>query len=132
MDEQGPSRKLDELLRDRTLLDAELEQHQRLLTILFADIVGSTAFYDQHGGVAGLVMVQKCLGLLTPTVAQHAGAVVKTIGDALLVRFERPVDGVRCAIAMQQALTERNANRPLADQIHIRVAVNYGLGLVQE
>lgn len=71
--EQQASKRLEELIRERARLDAELERHQQLLTILFVDIVGSTRFYDQYGDLAGLVMVHKCLDTLTPIIEQHDG-----------------------------------------------------------
>jgi len=130
--EQQASKRLEELIRERARLDAELERHQQLLTILFVDIVGSTRFYDIHGDLAGLVMVQKVLDTLTPLIEQHDGVVAKTIGDAIMAWFRNAQIAVRCGIAMQRALAARNENRPPNDQIHIRVALNLGLGLVKE
>ena len=127
-----PSNRLEELIRERARLDAELERHQQLLTILFVDIVGSTRFYDQHGDVAGLVMVQKVLDTLTPLIEQHDGVVAKTIGDAILAWFRNAQIAVRCGISMQRALAARNLNRPSGDKIHIRVSLNLGLGLLKE
>src|SRR3990170_8209325 len=127
-----PSNRLEELIRERARLDAELERHQQLLTILFVDIVGSTRFYDQHGDLAGLVMVQKVLDTLTPIIEQHDGVVAKTIGDAILAWFRNAQTAVRGGIAMQRALDARNQNRPSGDKIHIRVALNLGLGLLKE
>src|SRR5437879_2526070 len=106
--EQPPSKRLEELIRERTRLDAELERHQRLVTILFVDIVGSTRFYDQHGDIAGLVMVQKCLDLMIPVIEEHNGIVVKTIGDAILATFDEPETAVRCAVQMERSLAQRN------------------------
>lgn len=130
--EREASNRLEELIRERARLDAELERHQQLLTILFVDIVGSTRFYDQHGDLAGLVMVQKVLDTLTPIIEQHDGVVAKTIGDAILAWFRNAQIAVRCGIAMQRALDARNQNRPPNDQIHIRVSLNLGLGLLKE
>lgn len=130
--EHEASNRLEELIRERARLDAELERHQQLLTILFVDIVGSTRFYDEHGDVAGLVMVQKVLDTLIPVIEQHDGVVAKTIGDAILAWFRNAQIAVRCGIAMQRALDARNENRPPNDQIHIRVALNLGLGLLKE
>jgi len=126
------SKSVEELIRERARLDAELERQQQLLTILFVDIVGSTRFYDQHGDLAGLVMIQKCLDILTPLIEKGGGIVVKTIGDAILARFDDAAGAVRCTINMQRTLAERNANRPPGDQIHIRGALNLGFGLIKE
>ena len=131
MIEQEPSRRLEELIRERARLDVELERCKELVTVLFVDIVGSTRFYDEHGDVAGLVMVQECLDLLIPLVEQHGGTVIKTIGDAILARFCDVEGAVRSAVAMQRNLAERNRDRASADEIHVRVAVNVGLALLK-
>jgi class 3 adenylate cyclase/pSer/pThr/pTyr-binding forkhead associated (FHA) protein len=131
MIEQEPSRRLEELIRERARLDVELERCKELVTVLFVDIVGSTRFYDEHGDVAGLVMVQKCLDVLIPLVEQHGGTVIKTIGDAVLARYCDVEGAVRSAVAMQRNMAERNRHRPPVDQIHVRVAINVGLALLK-
>lgn len=129
--EQSPSQRLEDLIRERARLDVELERCKELVTVLFVDIVGSTRFYDEHGDVAGLVMVQKCLDVLMPIVEHHGGTVIKTIGDAILARFCDVEGAVRSAIAMQRTLDDRNRDRAHTDQIHVRVAVNLGLALLK-
>ncbi len=137
--EQQASKRLEELIRararvdaERHELDAELERQKQLLTILFVDIVGSTRFYDQHGDVEGLMMVEKCLAMLTPIVEQRDGVVAKTIGDSIMAWFRNAQTAVRCGVAMQQVLAAQNAKQPPADHVHIRVALNLGLGLVKD
>ncbi len=129
---QEPSKRLEDLIRERARLDVELERCKELVTVLFVDIVGSTRFYDEHGDVAGLVMVQKCLDLLIPLVELHGGTVIKTIGDAILARFCDVEGAVRSAVAMQRNLAERNRDRAPTDQIRVRVAVNLGLALLKD
>ena len=129
--EQPASNRLEELIRERARLDVELERCKEIVTVLFVDIVGSTRFYDEHGDVAGLVMVQKALDLLIPIVEDYEGTVIKTIGDAILARYCDVEEAVRSAIEMQCSLAERNRNRAPADQIHVRVAVNLGLALLK-
>lgn len=131
-DAAGTLKRTEDLIRERARLDVELERCKELVTVLFVDIAGSTRFYDQHGDVAGLVMVQKCLDLLIPLVEQHGGTVIKTIGDAILARFCDVEGAVRSAVAMQRNLAERNRDRAPTDQIHVRVAVNLGLALLKD
>lgn len=129
--EQPPSNRLEELIRERARLDVELERCKEIVTVLFVDIVGSTRFYDEHGDVAGLVMVQKALDVLIPIVEEHHGTVIKTIGDAILARYCDVVAAVRSAIEMQRSLEKRNQGLEPADQIHVRVAINLGLALLK-
>jgi class 3 adenylate cyclase/pSer/pThr/pTyr-binding forkhead associated (FHA) protein len=128
--EQAPSNRIEDLVRERARLDAELESCRELATVLLVDIVDSTRFYNDHGDVAGLVMVQKCLELLVPPIEQHKGKVVKTIGDAILARFADATDAVQCAIEMQRNVAQRNDGRAPDDEIHVRVAINLGLALL--
>lgn len=129
--EQTPSNRLEELIRERARLDIELERCKEIVTVLFVDIVGSTRFYDEHGDVSGLVMVQKVLDLLIPIVEKHEGIVIKTIGDAILARYCDAAAAVRSAIEMQRSLEKRNRDRTPADQVHVRVAINLGLALMK-
>jgi len=120
--EQEPSNRLEQLIRERARVDAELERCRELVTVMFVDIVGSTRFYDEHGDVAGLVMVQKSVEMLVPPIEEHGGTVIKTIGDAILARFTDAKPAVLCAIEMQRNLAERNRDKDVKDEIHARVA----------
>lgn len=130
--DSSTSNRIEDLIRERLRLDQELERYQRLLTILFVDIAGSTRFYDEHGNTAGLLMVQKCLDLLIPIVEKHSGTVVKTIGDAILARFEKVEEALRAAIEMVRTLEQRNRGRAHSDELHIHVGLNYGLCLLKD
>jgi class 3 adenylate cyclase/pSer/pThr/pTyr-binding forkhead associated (FHA) protein len=129
--EQAPSNRIEDLIRERARLDVELERCKELVTIFLVDIVGSTRFYDEHGDVAGLVMVQKCLDLLTPLIEQRNGIVIKTIGDAILARFCDVEEAVQSAVQIQSDLSEDNRHRAPVDQVHVRVAINVGLALLK-
>jgi class 3 adenylate cyclase/pSer/pThr/pTyr-binding forkhead associated (FHA) protein len=129
--EQAPSNRIEDLIRERARLDVELERCKELVTILLVDIVGSTRFYDEHGDVAGLVMVQKCLDLLIPLIERRNGIVIKTIGDAILARFCDVEQAVQSAMQIQSDLSDRNRHQAPADQIRVRVAINLGLALLK-
>ncbi len=66
-------------------------------TILFTDIVGSTAMYAQRGDPAAFMTVKNHFGEVFPVVARHRGAVVKTIGDAVMAAFNDPLDAVKAS-----------------------------------
>ncbi|MBK9035008.1 MAG: adenylate/guanylate cyclase domain-containing protein [Myxococcales bacterium] len=88
-------------------------------TILFTDIVGSTAMYAQRGDPAAFVTVRDHFRVLFELIGQHRGAVVKTIGDAAMGAFTDPADAVRCAEAIQRRF---GADAP----VRLRVAANTG------
>lgn len=124
--------KLQELIKARAKLDEELGKFQRMVTLMFVDIVGSTTYFDRYGDVAGLVWVHKCIDMLIPVAEQHSGTVSKTIGDALMTYYEDPLESVRAAIDMQRTLQAYNEHKVEIDQIKVRIGLNYGLGLIKD
>ena len=81
---------------------------RRLAAILAADVAGYSRLMgaDEEGTLERLKALRR--ELLDPKIAEHKGRIVKTTGDGLLVEFASVVDAVRCAVAVQQAMSERN------------------------
>jgi class 3 adenylate cyclase len=123
--------KIEELLKTRSQVDLELEKLKTPVTVLFTDIRGSTSFFESEGDVEGLAMVQRHNDLLFPIIGQHSGRVVKTIGDAIMAMFDNPENCIRAAISMQQALARYNEDRGRNQEIHIRIGLHHGLGLIK-
>jgi class 3 adenylate cyclase len=95
--------------------------------VLFTDIVGSTAYFEQRGDTAGLAMIERHNRLLFPIIDEHRGRLIKTIGDAIMAAFDDEDDAVEAAIHMQQALEKHNQQNPVAiDRIYIRIGINTG------
>jgi adenylate cyclase len=127
----GESKSLGQLLKEWSAVDAELERYQRLVTVMFTDIAGSTKYFDEHGDLAGMTMLQEVNDRLQPLVGQHQGTIVKTIGDAIMAYFENPLEAARCAVTMQRSMAALNQQRP-GRPIQIRVALNLGVGLLKD
>ncbi len=88
-------------------------------TILFTDVVGSTAMYAERGDPAAFVEVKKHFEELFSIIGQHRGAVVKTIGDAAMGAFNDPLDAVRCAKQIHTAFAPGRGMR-------LRISINTG------
>ena len=130
--ETPPGTGIEELLQQRQEIDALLqEKFRRDVTILFTDIQGSTAYFAQRGDVDGRLMIKRHNDLLFPIITAHEGTVVKIIGDAIMASFQAPLSAVRAAVAMQRALRDANRQQEAAKQIHIRIGINSGYGLVE-
>jgi adenylate cyclase len=99
---------------------------RRLAAILAADIAGYSRLMgaDEEGTLARLKALRA--ELIDPAIAEHRGRLVKTTGDGLLVKFQSVVDAVRCAIAWQDAMGERNALEPSEGRIEFRIGINAG------
>ncbi len=112
-------------------LQAEIEKYRRNVTIIFTDIKGSTSYFEKYGDAAGLMMVNECTGMQSRIVEQFGGKVIKTIGDAVMARYDDCEGAVLSAVEMQRALEKSNETRQDQDKVFIRIGLNYGLGIVK-
>ncbi len=99
---------------------------RRLAAILVADMVGYSRLMeaDEEGTIARQKAHRK--ELIDPKIAEHDGRIVKLMGDGMLVEFASVVDAVRCAVEVQRAMQEREADVPEERRIVYRVGVNLG------
>src|SRR5262249_7625039 len=102
------------------------------VTILFSDIKGSTSYFEQKGDVKGLKMVERHNDLMIPVIEDCGGVVVKTIGDAIMARFDDPVLAVRSAVEMQRALETDRLDQPEEEHIHIKIGLHTGPGIIKD
>jgi len=79
------------------------------ITLMFTDLRGSTALYERVGDVAAYGLVQAHFAYLADKVRAHDGAIVKTIGDAVMAAFSDPADAVRAALEIQRNVAGLNA-----------------------
>ena len=80
----------------------------RQVTFLFTDLKGSTAMYERLGDLNAYALVREHFGLLGAAVQEHSGAVVKTIGDAVMAVFPRPADAVSAALLILEEIDRYN------------------------
>ena len=81
------------------------------LTFLFSDLKDSTELYDRVGDLVAFDLVNEHFRLLQEIIASERGAVVKTIGDAVMATFETPDRAIAAAIRMRQAMSDLGAER---------------------
>src|SRR2546422_8712311 len=84
---------------------------------------------DEEGTLERLKALRR--ELLDPKIAEHHGRIVKTTGDGLLVEFASVVDAVRCAVAVQQAMPQRNTGVESDNRIELRIGINLSDVLVE-
>jgi adenylate cyclase len=99
---------------------------RRLAAILAADVVGYSQLMgvDEEGTLAALKAQRG--ELVDPSVARHAGRIVKTMGDGILVEFPSPVEAVRCAVEVQQGAIQRARGVAEDRRIAWRIGINLG------
>jgi len=98
------------------------------VTLLFTDLVDSTALLQRVGAEGGQRILHAHRQLLREALASHGGREVKWLGDGLLTTFASVAEGVRCAVMMAQ-----RARRPVAgERLGLRVGLHVGEVLPDE
>jgi class 3 adenylate cyclase len=121
------------LLTNQTFRDIyrtdTLDVDQRLkitsLTFLFTDLKGSTALYERVGDLVAYDLVRQHFRVLHEVVAAEAGAVVKTIGDAVMATFPTPDRALAAALRMREEMARINAERNNEDLL-LKIGIHEG------
>jgi class 3 adenylate cyclase len=90
------------------------------LTFLFTDLKGSTEMYDRVGDIVAYELVREHFRVLNEIVASEAGAVVKTIGDAVMATFPTPDRALAAALRM------RDSVRHIKNDLLIKIGIHEG------
>jgi len=111
---------------------SEERLERRLAAILAADVAGYSRLMgsDEEDTLARLKVHRR--ELIDPKIGEHRGRIVKTTGDGILIEFPSVVEAVSCAVAVQQAMAERNAGTPDERRIVFRIGVNLGDVIVED
>jgi adenylate cyclase len=99
---------------------------RRLAAIFVADVAGYSRLMgaDEEGTHERLRAHRR--ELVDSKIREHSGRIVKTTGDGMLVEFSSVVDAVRCAVEVQRAMVDRNADVPEDKRITFRIGLNLG------
>jgi class 3 adenylate cyclase len=121
------------MLSNQTFRDVfkadNLDIDQRLkitsLTFLFTDLKGSTALYERVGDLAAFDLVRAHFRALLGIIAAEKGAVVKTIGDAVMATFVKPEHAIVAGLKMRAAMDALNAERG-TDDLVVKIGIHEG------
>ena len=107
-----------------------MAEERRLVTILFADVVGSTALAEGLDPEDVRALLARLYGIATDAVERHGGHVEKFIGDAIMAVFGTPIahddDPARALSAAMELRDRVRADPVLAERVPIRLGVNGG------
>src|SRR5712675_283359 len=95
------------------------------LTFLFTDLKGSTALYERVGDLAAFDLVRAHFNALLGIISSEKGAVVKTIGDAVMATFIRPEHAIVAGLRMRAAMDALNAERGTEDLV-VKIGIHEG------
>jgi len=121
------------MLSNQTFRDVfkadNLSVDQRLkitsLTFLFTDLKGSTALYERVGDLAAFDLVRAHFHALLEIISSEKGAVVKTIGDAVMATFIKPEHAIVAGLRMRSAMDALNAARGTEDLV-VKIGIHEG------
>ncbi len=114
---------------------AVIAGERRIVTVLFADIVDSTAISERLGPERFTLLVDEVMRVMSAEVERFDGTVVQYIGDELYAVFGAPVAheddserAIRAALAIQRALRDYTADVEAAYgvELAVRIAINTG------
>ena len=97
--------------------------------VMFADVAGSTAMYENMGDDLARERISKALNALISISQRHQGTLVKTIGDEILVYFTSMDDAVFAARAIQIAMEDDRS--PETVGVSIRIGMQYGSTILE-
>jgi class 3 adenylate cyclase len=93
------------------------------LTVLFTDLRDSTSFYQEIGDAPAFGRVMDHFAVVQEAIAEEDGALVKTIGDAVMAVFRRPVSALRAILEAQQRLAAPSDGAP---PFYLKAGMHHG------
>ena len=103
---------------------------RKLAAIFAADVVGYSHLIqlDELGTLRSL---RASRAIIDRLIAGYRGRIFTTAGDSVLADFASAVDAVECALAVQAAIAEENAQRPEGERLRFRIGVHLGDVIVE-
>src|SRR5262249_43738497 len=113
-----------EIYRTSTL---DVDQRLKItsLTFLFTDLKGSTDLYERVGDLVAFDLVKEHFKVLHEIIGAETGAVVKTIGDAVMATFPTPDRALAAALRIREAMHKLNAQRKSEDLL-LKIGIHEG------
>lgn len=129
---------VEELMKDPD--SVELGGAKKVVTIMFADIRGFTAFSENKDPVEVITRLNEYLTVMTRTIQKHGGTLDKYLGDGLMAFFGAPIyyedhveRAVRTAVEIQEAIKQLNtewAARDGSPPLLVAIGINTGPAVV--
>lgn len=122
----GAAERLQQLLDQSRDFEGDVELTRRIKTsLLFTDIAGSTAMFDQYGDRYGRSIVAIHDRIVDAVVEARGGTRIKHTGDGMLASFASCGRSVKAAILIQRQVARHSAKFPLL-AFKVKVGVNIG------
>lgn len=100
-------------------LAADLSIDVGIQNIVFADVVKSTELYSREGDTRAFSIMRKYFRLAHELAEKFNGAIIKTMGDAVLLSFNDPMDAMKASINFIRKLDNPSTEIPVSTRISI-------------
>ncbi len=114
-----------------TEYDASSEAVRKLVVIMFTDIKGFSKMMEANE-TKTLQLLEAHNAIMSNSVQQHGGTVIKTVGDAYLVTFESAVAAVTCAMEVQQSFLLSSKQGLEIGDVKVRIGIHLGDVVLKE
>jgi class 3 adenylate cyclase len=110
-----------ELFRSESI-PSDLGVAFKSVTFLFSDLKGSTLLYNRVGDVRAFQIVREHFTLLRDVIAEFGGAIVKTMGDAVMASFAEPLPALEAAIIITREISGVSSD----EELILRIGIHTG------
>jgi class 3 adenylate cyclase len=118
---------IGKLLAARDQLErAVKDKFQKVMTVMFTDLKGSTALAESQGDLAVRGMLRRHHDLIGEAVKTNGGTLVKTIGDGSLSHFEDALSAIRAAASIQKSMDAINLSKDYKVLLLTRIGIHTG------
>jgi len=124
-------------LQEFIQLQAEVARHlrrrfERKLALVFTDVVGSTAYFESKGDIAGKRLMQRHHVLVDDAIGPHGGRVIDTAGDGAFCVFGTAELAALALVSLQEKLVEDNLEHASDECLAVRCGMHWGDALLDD
>lgn len=129
---EGTPPSIDEMLSQQARLESLIrEKFNKVLTVMFTDLKGSTTMTEVEGDLAARLLIKEHNEIVTNAIRDQQGVLVKFIGDGTLSYFENAQDGLRAATGIQVGIDRLNLTKKFKSPVLVRIGIHSGPCLLE-
>lgn len=113
-------------------IDKHSKESSQEIAVLLIHAAGSTVSIGSGGSMSGKGLLQRHVDLASAPIGEFGGDVVRTTDESVMACFLDPEKAVKSAIRIQQAFEYFNREIEKENQIHVKIGVYFGKGIVEE
>ncbi len=128
-----PLSDMERYLAEREKLDtAFAEKFEKVVTVMFTDLKGSTSIAEKEGDMVSRMLIKAQSDILHPAIDENHGVFIKSIGDGSLSYFVDAQDAIRAAARIQKEMDALNMSKKFKFPVLMRIGMHSGKCVVEE